>query len=156
MPAPLSREPDDGFGVFPPRFRFSEQKLANYGVEGEQVPERPADLASRGNETSFNGMGVTVDDIPELEMRNGYFEVKAIRDGATVLAGRVSGAAPGRDFVPVRYLLIVTPVGLLGEPQPVANSEPENEMLLLQDYLARTERLGERLSPGAYLVVVGP
>lgn len=155
-PSPLEREPGDGFAIFPPVFRFSDQRLSIYGVEGEQIPEKPADLASRGNETSFMGMGSADFSFPKLSQRIGHYEVKSIVDSRIVLAGDFSSSDLRKDFAPLTFLLVVTPDGLLGDPQPVSNLGAENEISGFQEQLAAKVRLGERLAPGAYLVSIGP
>ena len=72
------------------------------------------------------------------------------------LDGTVLLPAGQPDWQPAEFLIAVTPAGLLGRPVETVSSDVEDVDVFFRDYLARTLRLGERLPPGFYRVVVGP
>jgi hypothetical protein len=70
--------------------------------------------------------------------------------------GEIVLPAGSADWQPAEFLVSVTVSGILGRPVETASSDLEDVDVFFRDYLAKTLRLGERLPPGNYRVVVGP
>ena len=157
----LRRQPGQVFGTFEPNFTFSEQNIKAYGVETVPVPEKLADVFMQGNEAPFAGMGQIDVQRPTLAGRSGFLEVKKLIDEKIVIAEALSSLAlPRQDFGPLEYLIAVSSAGIVGDPILMVNSEweevDEKVDAFFRTYLVKSFRLGERLSPGRYRVLVGP
>jgi hypothetical protein len=67
---------------------------------------------------------------------------------------------PRSDFVPMEYLVAISSAGVVGEPILMVGTEGEemDEKVdsFFRTYLVKTFRLGLRLNPGRYRVLVGP
>jgi len=72
------------------------------------------------------------------------------------LTGEVTLPAGQLEWQPAEFLVCVTAEGLLGRPVETVSSDVEDVDAFFRDYLTNTLRLGERLPPGMYRVVVGP
>lgn len=91
--------------------------------------------------------------------RGGYIEVVAEANGRTVLRSVVplaSAPPTAKAWQPLEFLVAVDPAGLVGPLIITEDSQVEEVNLHFRKYLAQTFRLGERLAPGFYRVVVGP
>jgi hypothetical protein len=157
----LRRQPGQIFGSFEPKVEFGEQGIKVYGVETMVAPEKLADVLVQGNEAPFAGMGQLDVVRPELAARSGFLEVRALLDGKIIIAQVLSGLSlPRLDFAPVEYLVAVSSAGIVGDPILLVGSEGEamDEKVdtFFRSYLVKTFRLGERLNPGRYRVLVGP
>lgn len=151
------REPDEGFQDYLPRFRYSDQRLANYGREAVSVPERLSDVVEQGITFPFTGFGHVDFDLGPLAERGGYLEVKELGSGKLVREAELpSGALRLNDHLPIEILVTVGPAGIVGDPLFAAGSGSETVDAEVLDHLLRTYRLGERLGPGKYRVTVGP
>ena len=87
-------------------------------------------------------------------------EIREVGTGRTVrvpnLAANVVLPDGRAEWQPAEFLVCVTAEGLLGKPVETVSSNVEDVDVFLRDYLAGTLRLGERLAPGMYRVIVGP
>ncbi len=157
----LRREPGDVFESFPANFTFSEQDIAAYGVDEVVLPGQPADLLTQGSEAPFAGMGQLDVSRPALVARSGFLEVKGLLSDKHVIAEALLGLLPPRlDFGPLEYLVAVSSAGIVGDPILVVGSglDQVDERVdeFFRAYLVKSFRLGERLSPGRYRVLIGP
>jgi hypothetical protein len=161
LPASLRRQPGQVFGSFEANYTFPEQNLKAYGTEELAVPEKLSDVLAQGNEDPFAGMGQVDVQRPALANRSGFLEVKGLAGGNTVIAEALGGLSlPRPDFGPLEYLVAVSSAGIVGEPILNIDSSwgevDEKVDAFFRSYLVKTFRLGERLSPGRYRVLVGP
>lgn len=151
------REPDEGFPDYLPRFRYSDQRLANYGREAVAAPERLAEVVEQGITFPFTGFGHMDLNLGPLAERGGYLEVTELGSGKSVQQAELpSGAVRLNDHLPMEILVTVGPAGIVGDPLLAAGSGSETVDAEVLHYLLRTYRLGERLGPGKYRVTVGP
>jgi hypothetical protein len=67
--------------------------------------------------------------------------------------GEKDGAGAWR---PLEFNALVSPAGLVGTLVITERSDSEEVNAFFRDYLTRTFRVGERLPPGMYRIVVGP
>ena len=150
------KQPGQVFGSFEPKYTVGEQNIAAYRTEGTPVPEKLSDVLSQGNEAPFAGMGQVDRPRSSLPIRSGYVEVRDLNTGEIVIAQSLSGVVPPRpDFAPVEFIVAVGSAGLIGEPFLTSGSEGDEVDGFFRDYLVRSYRLGERLRPGRYRVLVG-
>jgi len=157
----LRRQPGEIFGSFQPKLDFGEQGIKAYGVEAAIAPERLVDVLVQGNEAPFAGMGQVDTPPPALEARSSFLEVRALTDGKTIIAQSLKGLeVPRIDFAPIEYLVAMSSAGIVGDPIRLVGSEgdemDEKVDTFFRSYLVKTFRLGERLDPGRYRVLVGP
>lgn len=150
------KQPGQVFGSFEPKLTVGEQNMANYGAEATAVPEKLVDVLVQGNEAPFAGMGQKDTQRSTLPVRSAYLEIRGFTNGETVIEQQLSGINPPRtDFAPVEFLIVVGRSGLIGEPVLTNGSGWDEVDVFFRTYLVKSYRLGERLHPGQYRVVVG-
>ena len=91
--------------------------------------------------------------------RGGFIEVVAESSGQTVLRAPVpASAAPPTTKVwqPLEFMVAIDRAGLVGPLVITADSRVEEVNIYFRKYLAQTFRLGDRLAPGFYRVVIAP
>jgi hypothetical protein len=161
LPESMRRQPGQVFGSFGANFTFGEQNIRVYGSEVTPVPEQLPDVLVQGNEAPFAGMGQIDVQRPALVERAGFLEVVKVDDGKIVMSKILTGfVVPSLDFVPMEFLIVVSSSGIVGElvqmPGSILGEVDEKADAFFRSYLVKTFRLGERLNPGRYRVVVGP
>lgn len=150
------KQPGQVFGSFEPKLTVGEQNITNYGAEAVPVPEKLVDVLVQGNEAPFAGMGQIDTQRSTLPIRSGYLEVRASISGEIIISQQLSGIDPLRsDFAPVEFLVVVGSSGLIGEPILTSGSGWDEVDGFFRSYLIKSYRLGERLQPGRYRVLVG-
>ena len=150
------KQPGQVFGSFEPKLTVGEQGMAPFRVEGAPVPEKLSDVLAQGSEAYFDGIGQVDRQRSTLPIRAGYVEVLDLESGKIVIAQSLSGVSPPRaDFAPVEFLVTVSSSGMVGDPVLTSGSEGEDVDNFFRDYLVQSYRLGARLRPGRYRVLVG-
>lgn len=156
LPARLVAQPGHIFKDFAAKWNVAEANLPSYGADVVTAPEGLVDVMTRANEAPFSGLGEVAAPERRTGSRSGFIEVKSMQ-GSSLIAAALTGAAiPRGDFAPLEFLATVNAAGLVGEPVLVAGSGAEDVDNFFRDYLAKGFRLGERLAPGSYRVVIGP
>lgn len=101
-----------------------------------------------------------VDEPPgPLLARGGFVEVTATATGRRVLAEALPVAArPATDkpWQPLEFFAAIDAAGLVRPLVVTEGSRVEEVDVYFRNFLARTFRIGERLPPGFYRIVVGP
>jgi len=150
------RQPGQVFGNFEPKLSAGEQNMAAFRGEDAPVPEKLSDLLAHGSEAHFAGIGQIDRQRSTLPIRAAFVEVRDLKTGNLIISQPLNGILPPRpDFAPVEFLVTVSSAGLVGEPVLTSGSEGEDVDNFFRDYLVQSYRLGERLRPGRYRVVVG-
>lgn len=150
------RQPGQFFDSFPPKQTINEQSISSYGADSPTVPEKLADVLVQGNEAPFAGIGQIDGLKPTLPIRSGFLEVHDLNNRDSIVSQSLSGLVPPRsDFDPVEFLVVVGAGGLITEPILTAGSGWDEVDNFFRTYLVKSYRLGERLRPGRYRVVVG-
>ena len=108
----------------------------------------------------FLGFGRVDVPLKPLAPRTAVIEIRELGTGRPVPvpdipSGVVLPASP-MEWQPAEFLVCVTAEGLLGKPVETVSSNVEDLDAFFRDHLTNTLRLGERLAPGMYRVVVGP
>lgn len=157
LPERLRRQPGQVFGTFDPVLTFPEQGIKLYGVESTPVPEKLSDVLTQGNEAPFAGFGQIDAPRTALADRVGFLEVRRFTGGEPVISQTLRYfTLPRLDYAPLEFLVVVSSAGLVGEPVLTRGSGWEEVDSFFRTYLVKTFRLGERLNPGRYRVLVGP
>lgn len=150
------KQPGQFADRFPPISAIDEKNISSYGMESPAVPEKLADVLVQGNEAPFAGIGQIDRPQSSLPVRQGYLEVRELKNGDSVKSEPLSGLSlPRTDFQPVEFLVVVEAGGLIGEPLLTAGSGWDEVDNFFRSYLVKSYRLGERLRPGRYRVVIG-
>ncbi len=151
-----------------PRWEFPEGELA-LGRDFPPVAvinRRPAEkaVANEVLEASETGLGATgfgrkPPVVEALPNRGGFVEVVAVSTGKRVLAEELPaslGPEGGNPWEPMELFAAVDAAGLAAPLVVTEGSRVEEVDAHFRKTLAQAYRLGERLPPGFYRVVVGP
>lgn len=153
----LRLQPGQVFGSFEPKWTFSDPNLKPYGVEATPAPEKLSDVLAQGNEAPFAGIGqIDVLRAP-LSERAGFLEVRGFGNTEPVIVQTFRYLIlPRLDYAPMEFLVVVSSAGIVGDPLLTSGSGWEEVDSFFRTYIVKTFRLGERLNPGRYRVLVGP
>lgn len=152
----LRRQPGQVFGSFPAKPVISDQNIGIFGMETTSAPEKLSDVLAQGNEAPFAGMGQIDLNPATLPVRSGFMEIYAIDIAEEPIKKPLTGLqSPRGDYAPMEFIVLVGVSGLVGEPILLSGSGWDDVDAYFRDYLLKTYRLGERLAPGRYRVVVG-
>jgi len=153
----MKRQPGQIFGLLPPKFVFDDQITKSYGATQNQLSGKLSDVATSENEAPFAGIGGREISSPVLVARDGFLEIENLKDGKTIVS-QVLAEIPGvrSDFAPLEFLVSVSSSGLVADPILMNGSGREEMEVLLRTFLAKSFRVGERLAPGKYRVLIGP
>ncbi len=160
LPASVQRQPGQVFADYDAKLTYGSVELALPIAPAEPTPRDPVDLLKASASDPFLGFGRA--DVPRtpLAARTAVLEIREAGTGRRMPGPNVGGdvilPASQTDWQPAEFLVCVTAEGLLGRPVETVSSNDEDVDAFLRDYLAKTARLGERLAPGVYRVVVGP
>lgn len=150
------KQPGQVFGSFEPKLTVAEQNIAPYRTENTPVPEKLSDVLTQGNEAPFAGMGQVDLQKSTLPIRSGFLEVRDLRTGDVIISQSLSGLImPRQDITPVEFIVLVGAAGVIGDPFLTSGSGGEEMDNYFRSYLLKSYRLGERLRPGRYRVLVG-
>jgi hypothetical protein len=127
---------------------------------------RPADqargvdmLASSGSEVGLVGLGRVNHPMRPMSTRGGFVEVVAVATGQLVLTQALPDSmapAGGKAWEPMELFAAVDTSGLAA-PLVVTDGSGADEVdVHFKKTLAQSFRIGDRLPPGFYRVVVGP
>lgn len=157
LPLRLRRPPEQVFGSFDSKFTVDDQNLKTYGRESARAPEKLADVLAQGNEAPFAGLGhidVAREPLPE---RVGFLEVRSFAGDKILVQQALTGLSlPRLDFAPLEFVIAVGSSGVIGNPILASGSGWEDVDAFFLAYVVKIFRVGERLGPGSYRVLVGP
>jgi hypothetical protein len=156
LPGSLTQQPGHVFESFGPKTMFTEE-LQSYGKEAQPPPEKLADVLTQGNEAPFAGLGHVDVVLPTLPERDSYLEVRSFSGDKPLISQSLKiNSLPRYDFAPLEFIVAVSPAGIIGEPVLASGSGWDEVDAFIRAYLVKTLKLGWRLSPGHYRVLVGP
>lgn len=149
-----------------PDFKESEPGFARELAPVATLNGRAADQA-RGNdalavtvgEVGLIGIGRGVRRVEPLAPRGGFVEVVVAASGKSVLAQPLpESMAPvgGKAWEPMEFFAAVDATGLAAPLVVTVGSRVEEVDVHFKKVLAQVFRIGDRLPPGFYRVVVGP
>jgi hypothetical protein len=126
----------------------------------EIVAEKPAEVMLKdAAPTPLHGFGRANPDVQPDAPRGGFLEVRSTATNRRMLAftlGIDAKPPTERPWKPVEFLVRVDAAGLVGPLTITVRSDVEEVDRFFRNYLGGTFRIGERLPPGFYRVVVGP
>ena len=156
-PENFNRQPGQIFDWIDPKLVFSDQNIKSYSAEFTSDVANLAEIVKSGNEAPFAGMGGRDVNAVPLTERGGFLEISNLRDGKNVIAQKLE-KIPGvdSDFSPLEFLISVGTAGLNADPVLMSGSGREEIEVFLRTYLAKSFRVGERLAPGRYRILIGP
>lgn len=156
-PENIIRQPGQIFSWIEPKFVFSDQNIKSYSAEFVTEAANLAEIVRSGNEAPFAGMGERERNTVPLVERGGFLEISRLGDGQTVIAQKLE-KIPGidSDFSPLEFLISVGAAGLNADPVLMSGPGREQIEVFLRTYLAKSFRVGERLAPGRYRILIGP
>jgi hypothetical protein len=130
-------------------------------LDGQAVQKAtPADvLGPQESRLGLRGFGRTEAVTKPFAPRGGYIEVVAMKDGGRVLAQPLPvEARPVSDkpWAPLELIAVVDAAGLVSPLAVIDGSRVDEVDSHFRTYLAREFRIGERLWPGFYRVIVAP
>lgn len=158
---PRVRRPDVGQSVIDQdavRVTFGEADLKLALPDPVKVAAAPADVILQDAVTPLHGFGQVDESSPPLPARGGYVEVVSVETNRQMLGEPLVQARPpaGKTWRPMEFLAAVDAAGLVAPLVISERSDVEEVESYFQTYLAKTFRIGERLPPGFYRVIVGP
>jgi hypothetical protein len=160
LPTAVQRQPGQVFADFEAKLIYGRAELVLPIAPAESTPQDPVDLLKTPSRDPFLGFGRADIPLTPLPSRTAVVEIREVGTGKLVpvpnLAGDVGLLASQAEWQPAEFLVCVTAEGLLGRPVVTVSSDVEDVDVFFRDYLENTVRLGERLAPGMYRVVVGP
>jgi hypothetical protein len=130
-------------------------------LEGKPLAEaRPADaLRSNSPSTMMLSFGRNETRVPVLPPRGGFVEIVSAATGRKVWGMALPlTAAPATDkpWEPLEFFAAVDAAGLVAPLTLTEGSRVEEVDQHFRNYLSQTFRIGDRLAPGFYRVIVGP
>jgi hypothetical protein len=169
-------EPIGTFTGYEPKYAFSVNDLKINLPPTTRVPRTAAEaLVNEAPGNPIQGIGRADVRIARLDERWAFLEVVGTSDGrrAFVRSLPPPSLPPGAPALlrsgawrPVEFVTAVDPQGLVGRISPVPRSGMEagdpflqltgESLGLIENYLAETLRLGDRLPPGFYRILIGP
>lgn len=156
LPSGLEKQPGQAFGDFGPKLVFTGGRLESFGLESVGVAESIAEVLSRSNEVPFAGMG-EIDAVRQaLQRRPAAMSIKDMAGRDLSFSNVETPGYVGGDFAPLEFVVLVSAAGLVGSPILVAGSGNEQADAYFADHLVGGFRLGAKLNPGRYRVVIGP
>lgn len=157
LPVSIGREPEQVFPNFEAKLVFTEPNMKPYGVGPSTAPATLPDVLVQGNEAPLAGFGQIDTPREPLSERSAFLEVRSVGSAKIVIGQAFKGlTVPRPDFAPLEFLVVVSSAGVVGEPLLTSGSGWDEVDAFFRSYLVKTYRLGERLIPGNYRVIVGP
>jgi len=150
------KQPGQVFANFKPQFPLIDKGIGTIDADSQSLTGKLADLLAPGNEAPFAGFGRIDKQRATLPVRQGFLEIHAIDNSDVIKPEILGGISPPKpDIAPVEFLVTVGAAGLIGEPILTGGSGWDEVDNYFSNYLVRTYRLGQRLRPGRYRVIVG-
>jgi hypothetical protein len=156
----VPNEPGGAFAGFEPKLTFAEAELELDLPSPSAIPASPADaMAGDPPGAPFLGFGRSDPIVQPISQRTAYVEIHEAGTGKTVFGEAVGDTHPPASSVawqPMEFMAAVDAAGLVGPVVPTARSGVDDVDAYFGRYLADTLRVGQRLAPGFYRIVVGP
>lgn len=172
LPTPFNASPtslprlDPGrrlFDVDAQKWKFADEGPSLQLPAAAVPPPRPVDTLDDDSGPLASGMGRTDRKIEPLPASGGHIEVFSGDRADSVLEmelpvdARPTGSVrEASTWQPLEFVAVINVMGQVGSLVLVQKSGVEEVDVHFRNYLAERFRLGDRLAPGIYRVVVGP
>jgi hypothetical protein len=146
------------FADFPSAFAFNEGDHSFGVLRADQEGFNGAILNVEGPNSAFLSFGQKAQNLQVTRRAVGYLEVYSAKDGIAVIREALTLDLPSGtiNWSPIELMAVVSAAGLVGPPISITRSGLEEVDLYFADFLVKVFRIGEKLSPGVYRIVVGP
>lgn len=146
------------FADFPSAFAFKEGDHSFGVLRADQEGFNGAILNVEGPNSAFLSFGQEAQNLKVTRRAVGYLEVYSAKDGIAVILEALTLDLPSGtiNWSPIELMAVVSAAGLVGPPISITRSGLEEVDLYFADFLVKVFRIGEKLSPGVYRIVVGP
>jgi hypothetical protein len=146
------------FADFPSAFAYKEGDHSFGVFRSDQEGLNGAILDIEGPNSAFLSFGQKAQNLQVTRRAVGYLEVYSAKDGIAVIREALTlDLPPGTiNWSPIELMAVVSAAGLVGPPVSITLSGLEEVDLYFADFLVKVFRIGEKLSPGVYRIVVGP
>jgi hypothetical protein len=146
------------FADFPSAFAFKEGDHSFGVLRADQEGFNGAILNVEGPNSAFLSFGQEAQNLQVTRRAVGYLEVYSAKDGIAVILEALTLDLPSGtiNWSPIELMAVVSAAGLVGPPISITRSGLEEVDLYFADFLVKVFRIGEKLSPGVYRIVVGP
>jgi hypothetical protein len=156
----VPREPGGAFAGFAPKMTYSVSELELRLPPPATIPSTPA-AALAGDPPGAPFLGFDRPDpvMEPVSPRAAYIEIVDAGTGRSVFGTPVSDAHPPASLMPwqpMEFIAAVDSAGLVGPVVPTTRSGVGEVDAYFGRYLADTLRVGQRLAPGFYRIIVGP
>ena len=163
-PAGEHLEPGASFGTFDEKLAFTEDDARIVLPNIAAVPERALDavemIAQRPDFRELARQDLQMEPLPArlatLLVNDAETGAPRLEDHISELPATEAAMLKQELWSPVELLVAIGPGGLMGRPAFVIASGSEQIDNWVLQYLADGGRLGARLEPGFYRVVIGP
>jgi hypothetical protein len=158
---PRIRRPDMGQSVLEQdavRVTFGEADLKLALSNPVEIAVMPAEVMLNDAVTPWYGLGQGGLSGAPLPARGGFVEVRNVGTNRQIMGEPLLQAKPpaGKPWRPMEFLAAVDAAGLVAPLVISERSDVEEVESYFQTFLTKTFRIGERLPPGFYRVIVGP
>lgn len=165
---PALREPGEGvLDLQPVKLEYAVGEIRVAGdlpavatLNGQPLASaRAIDVLSDAGGTAAQGFGRNEIAVMPLPPRGGFVEVVESATGRTILAEALPPQArpsTTRPWGPLEFMAAVDAAGLVAPLALTTASQVEEVDAHFRNYLVRSYRIGERLPPGFYRIIVGP
>ncbi len=146
------------FADFPSAFAYKEGDQSFAVLRSDQEGFSGAILTVEGPNSAFLSFGQKTQSLQVTRREVGYLEVYSAKDGIAVIRKALTlDLPPGTiNWSPIELMAVVSAAGLVGPPISITRSGLDEVDLYFADFLVKVFRIGEKLSPGVYQIVVGP
>ncbi len=146
------------FADFPPAFAHKEGDHSFGVLRSDQEGLKGAILNLEGPNSAFLSFGQKAQSLQVTPKAIGHLEVYSAKDGIAVIREALTlDLPPGTiNWSPIELMAVVSAAGLVGPPISITRSGLDEVDLYFADFLVKVFRIGEKLSPGVYQIVVGP
>jgi hypothetical protein len=162
LPVRTVRRPEAGRSVLEQedkRYAFGEAGLTLTLPPPQVVAENAAGvMLAEAAPIPLHGFGGKDVAVTRFPARGALVEIRRTGNDQRVLAMTLTEAKPPteRPWRPMAFLACVDAAGLVGPLVIAERSEVEEVDRFFQNYLVQNFRIGERLAPGFYRILVGP
>jgi len=159
LPAELQRQPGEVFGLFESQMTFSTERLPPVFAPAAMAPSTPTQALEQAppGAGGWSPFGRVDRPITPFVARDAGLEVFTFAGGPSVARESLvdlPDAVKERDWDPLEFTIVVAREGLVGLPSVALSSGVETIDAFFRDFLAQQFRIGERLAPGFYRVVI--
>jgi hypothetical protein len=146
------------FSDFLPIFSFSEVEVGLGGMRASEGVLAGDALGLSSGAPVALGFGRQSSPATAIDSRRYSLDVLAAKDGALIFREVLASSPPRANAIwqPLEFMALIGSAGLQGPLVSITRSGSDDLDAYFADYLAKELKLGARLFPGTYRLIVGP